>query len=71
MTDFVESLKDIKKELMKEQKTALSKENSKEFENLAAKENSKKNESVVAKEKRLQAEFVEFVKGEKDLFRKG
>ena len=52
MTDFVESLKDIKKELMKEQKTALSKENSNEFENLAA------------KEKRLQAEFAEFLKGE-------
>lgn len=51
MTDFVESLKDIKKELIKEQKTATNKENSKE------------NESINTKEKRLQAEFVEFVKG--------
>ena len=52
MTDFVESLKDIKKELMKEQKTAPSKENSNEFESLAD------------KEKRLRAEFAEFLKGE-------
>lgn len=51
MTDFAESLKDIKKELMKEQKTATKKENSKE------------SESINAKEKRLQAEFVEFIKG--------
>lgn len=71
MTDFLDSLKDIKKELIKEQKSAPNKENSKEFENLVAKENSKKNESVVAKEKRLRAEFEEFVRGEKDLFRKG
>ena len=55
MTDLVESLKDIKKELMKEQKTAPSKENSNEFENLAD------------KEKRLQAEFAEFLKGERIL----
>ena len=55
MTDFVESLKDIKKELMKEQKTAPSKENSNEFE------------SLTDKEKRLRAEFAEFLKGERIL----
>lgn len=58
MTDFVDSLKDIKKELLKEQGA-----------NLAA--NSSKNsakkaefESPQAKEKRLQAEIAEFIKGE-------
>lgn len=51
MTDFVESLKDIKKELMKEQKSA------------SKQENSSKGESVSEKESRLRAEFAEFIKG--------
>lgn len=50
--DYLDSLKDIKKELMKEkgQKTTPNKNVSKDFE------------SVQEKEKRLQAEFVEFVR---------
>lgn len=58
MTDFVDSLKDIKKELLKEQGANLSVNSSK---------NSAKNaefESPQAKEKRLQAEIAEFIKGE-------
>lgn len=51
MSDYLDSLKDIKKELMKEQKTAVNKENSKNGEN------------IMAKEKRLQAEIAEFIKG--------
>lgn len=53
MMDYLDSLKDIKKELMKEQGQKIipnNKDDSKEFESLAA------------KEKRLQAEFVEFIK---------
>lgn len=68
MTDFVDSLKDIKKELLKEQGANLSK-NDTQSANLGA--NSSKNsaqkaefESPQAKEKRLQAEIAEFIKGE-------
>lgn len=68
MTDFVDSLKDIKKELLKEQGANLSK-NDTQSANLVA--NSSKNsakkaefESLQAKEKRLQAEIAEFIKGE-------
>lgn len=68
MTDFVDSLKDIKKELLKEQGANLS-VNSAKGANLVA--NSSKNsaqkaefESPQAKEKRLQAEIAEFIKGE-------
>lgn len=68
MTDFVDSLKDIKKELLKEQGANLS-VNSAKGANLSA--NSSKNsaqkaefESLQAKEKRLQAEIAEFIKGE-------
>ena len=68
MTDFVDSLKDIKKELLKEQGANLSKNNA-QSANLVA--NSSKNsaqkaefESPQAKEKRLQAEIAEFIKGE-------
>lgn len=68
MTDFVDSLKDIKKELLKEQGANLSK-NDTQSVNLSA--NSSKNsaqkaefESPQAKEKRLQAEIAEFIKGE-------
>ncbi len=68
MTDFVDSLKDIKKELLKEQGANLSK-NDAQSVNLGA--NSSKNsakkaefESPQAKEKRLQAEIAEFIKGE-------
>lgn len=68
MTDFVDSLKDIKKELLKEQGANLSK-NDAQSVNLG--ENSSKNsaqkaefESPQAKEKRLQAEIAEFIKGE-------
>lgn len=68
MTDFVDSLKDIKKELLKEQGANLSK-NDTQSVNLGA--NSSKNsaqkaefESPQAKEKRLQAEIAEFIKGE-------
>lgn len=51
MTDYLDSLKDIKKELIKEQKMPTNKENSKDFE------------SVAAKQKRLQDELGEFIKG--------
>lgn len=68
MTDFVDSLKDIKKELLKEQGANLSK-NDTQSVNLGA--NSSKNsaqkaefESPQAKEKRLQAEIAKFIKGE-------
>ena len=68
MMDFVDSLKDIKKELLKEQGANLS-ANSAKGANLNA--NSSKNsakkaefESPQAKEKRLQAEIAEFIKGE-------
>lgn len=68
MTDFVDSLKDIKKELLKEQGANLSK-NDTQSVNLG--ENSSKNsaqkaefESPQAKERRLQAEIAEFIKGE-------
>lgn len=68
MTDFVDSLKDIKKELLKEQGANLGK-NDTQSVNLGA--NSSKNsaqkaefESPQAKEKRLQAEIAEFIKGE-------
>lgn len=68
MTDFVDSLKDIKKELLKEQGANSSKNNAQSV-NLG--ENSSKNsakkaefESPQAKEKRLQAEIAEFIKGE-------
>ena len=68
MTDFVDSLKDIKKELLKEQGANLSK-NDAQSVNLG--ENLDKNsaqkaefESPQAKEKRLQAEIAEFIKGE-------
>lgn len=68
MTDFVDSLKDIKKELLKEQGANLGK-NDAQSVNLGA--NSSKNsaqkaefESPQAKEKRLQAEIAEFIKGE-------
>lgn len=68
MTDFVDSLKDIKKELLKEQGANLSK-NDTQSVNLGA--NSSKNsaqkaefESPQAKEKRLQAEIAEFIKDE-------
>lgn len=68
MTDFVDSLKDIKKELLKEQGANLSK-NDTQSVNLG--ENSSKNsaknaefESPQAKEKRLQAEIAKFIKDE-------
>lgn len=68
MTDFVDSLKDIKKELLKEQVANLGK-NDTQSVNLGA--NSSKNsaqkaefESPQAKEKRLQAEIAEFIKDE-------
>lgn len=68
MTDFVDSLKDIKKELLKEQGANLSK-NDTQSVNLGA--NSSKNsaqkaefESPQAKEKRLQAEIAEFIEDE-------
>lgn len=68
MTDFVDSLKDIKKELLKEQGANLSK-NDAQSVNLSV--NSSKNsaqkaefESSQAKEKRLQAEIAEFIKDE-------
>lgn len=68
MTDFMDSLKDIKKELLKEQGANLSKKDTQSV-NLGA--NSSKNsakkaefESPQAKEKRLQAEIAEFIKGE-------
>lgn len=68
MTDFVDSLKDIKKELLKEQGANLSKKDTQSV-NLGANssKNSAKNaefESLQAKEKRLQAEIAEFIKGE-------
>ena len=58
MTDFVDSLKDIKKELLKEQGANLSKNSSKNSAKKA------EFESPQAKEKRLQAEIAEFIKGE-------
>lgn len=68
MTDFVDSLKDIKKELLKEQGANLSKNDAQGVnlgENLG-KNSAKKAEfeSPQAKEKRLQAEIAEFIKGE-------
>lgn len=68
MTDFVDSLKDIKKELLKEQGANLGK-NDAQSVNLGANlgKNSAKNaefESPQAKEKRLQAEIAEFIKDE-------
>ena len=58
MTDFVDSLKDIKKELLKEQGANLSANSSKNSAQKA------EFESPQAKEKRLQAEIAEFIKGE-------
>jgi|GEM_PF-6746604 len=58
MTDFVDSLKDIKKELLKEQGANLSVNSSKNSAKKA------EFESPQAKEKRLQAEIAEFIKGE-------
>lgn len=68
MTDFVDSLKDIKKELLKEQGANLSKNDAQSVnlgENLG-KNSAKKAEfeSPQAKEKRLQAEIAEFIKDE-------
>lgn len=68
MTDFVDSLKDIKKELLKEQGANLGKNDAQSVnlgENLG-KNSAKKAEfeSPQAKEKRLQAEIAEFIKGE-------
>lgn len=56
MTDFVDSLKDIKKELLKEQGANLSANSSKNSAQKA------EFESPQAKEKRLQAEIAEFIK---------
>ncbi len=64
MTDFVDSLKDIKKELLKEQGANLSKNDAQSVN--SSKNSAKKAEfeSPQAKEKRLQAEIAEFIKGE-------
>lgn len=68
MTDFVDSLKDIKKELLKEQGANLSKNDTQSVnlgENLGKNSAQKAEfESPQAKEKRLQAEIAEFIKGE-------
>lgn len=68
MTDFVDSLKDIKKELLKEQGANLSKNDAQSVnlgENLGKNSAQKAEfESPQAKEKRLQAEIAEFIKGE-------
>ena len=68
MTDFVDSLKDIKKELLKEQGANLGKNDAQSVnlgENLGKNSAQKAEfESPQAKEKRLQAEIAEFIKGE-------
>lgn len=73
MNDFFDSLKDIKKELEKDKKPKKTKSQAIKLENFDISEDEKaefasefdlQKESITSREKRLQNEFLAYIKGE-------